>query len=261
VRVAALLLVWPALMQAQNIAIGQYALPTARSCPEGIATGPDGALWFTEEAGQKIGRISPAGAITEYPLPPPSGDPIPITAGPDGALWFADDTDIGSITTSGVISEYGAGTTALGIAEGSDGDLWFTEYYGSSIARMTTDGAVTRYELPTNDAFPVWITAGPDGALWFTESQVNQIGRITTAREPSPNTLCRRPIVCRIRSRRDPTARSGLRSSSARSGESPLRVLLRSTSYPLPIADRKESPGARTARSGLPREFQARSAV
>jgi virginiamycin B lyase len=54
----------------------------------GIAAGPDGALWFTQSRGRKIGRITTGGAITEYDLPPPSGAPGSITTGPDGALWF-----------------------------------------------------------------------------------------------------------------------------------------------------------------------------
>ena len=33
---------------------------------EGIVTGPDGALWFTEYNDDKIGRITTAGGITEF---------------------------------------------------------------------------------------------------------------------------------------------------------------------------------------------------
>jgi streptogramin lyase len=36
----------------------------------GITTGPDGALWFTEQNASKIGRITTAGVITEFPLNP-----------------------------------------------------------------------------------------------------------------------------------------------------------------------------------------------
>src|SRR5438034_11666703 len=51
----------------------------------------------TEDSGNKIGRITPAGVITEFPLPPnlncpPNGSnsPLGITAGPDGNLWFTE---------------------------------------------------------------------------------------------------------------------------------------------------------------------------
>src|SRR5262249_25184565 len=56
--------------------------------PVGIATGPDGALWFTESSSvsTKIGRITTAGVFTEFPAP--TNNPFDITAGPDEAMWF-----------------------------------------------------------------------------------------------------------------------------------------------------------------------------
>lgn len=39
--------------------IAEYPLPTADSLPYEIATGPDGALWFTEYDGNRIGQITP----------------------------------------------------------------------------------------------------------------------------------------------------------------------------------------------------------
>ena len=51
---------------------------------------PDGALWFTEVDGNKIGRITTAGVISEYPVPTAGSRPYWITAGPDGAVWFTE---------------------------------------------------------------------------------------------------------------------------------------------------------------------------
>lgn len=89
--------------------INEYTL-TAASYPLGIATGPDGNVWFAEQFGCKIGRITTAGVITEFPLPGNS-HPSGIAAGPDGNLWFTqyDGTRIGSIvriTTAGVVTEF-----------------------------------------------------------------------------------------------------------------------------------------------------------
>ena len=60
---------------------------TGISDPDGITAGPDGALWFTNDANNSIGRITTAGAVTNYTGTGISG-PVGITAGPDGALWF-----------------------------------------------------------------------------------------------------------------------------------------------------------------------------
>jgi len=59
--------------------------------PTEIATGPDGALWFTnagsDPANNTIGRITTAGVVSSYGDPSISG-PDGITAGPDGGMWF-----------------------------------------------------------------------------------------------------------------------------------------------------------------------------
>jgi streptogramin lyase len=61
---------------------------TAGSQPYGITAGPDGALWFTQFAANKIGRITTAGVVREFPLPTLNSHPTGITSGSDGALWF-----------------------------------------------------------------------------------------------------------------------------------------------------------------------------
>jgi virginiamycin B lyase len=126
--------------------VTEFPIPTASSKPADITAGPDGALWFTENAGNQIGRITTAGVITdEFPIPTTNSQPLGITAGPDGALWF-------------------------------------TEGAASKIGRITTAGVITNeFPIPTVDSKPEFITAGPDGALWFTEQSANKIGRITTA--------------------------------------------------------------------------------
>ena len=63
--------------------ITESTIPTANSNPIDITAGPDGALWFTEYGGNKIGRITTSGNITEFPLP---GNPIDITAWPGWCL-------------------------------------------------------------------------------------------------------------------------------------------------------------------------------
>src|SRR5437899_1596357 len=68
----------------------EYPLPAAGSEPDMITAGPDGNLWFTEAAGNKIARITTRGAITEYSVPTVSSHPYAITAGLDCALWFTE---------------------------------------------------------------------------------------------------------------------------------------------------------------------------
>jgi virginiamycin B lyase len=81
-----------------GIALGQtineFAVPTDKGSPYVIVTGPDGALWFTEYLGNKIGRITTAGEVEEFAIPTTDGGAWGITAGPDGALWLRNSTPI-----------------------------------------------------------------------------------------------------------------------------------------------------------------------
>ena len=61
---------------------------TPGSEPSGITLGSDAHLWFTEQAGNRIGEITPAGVITEFAIASASSQPLSITAGPNGTLWF-----------------------------------------------------------------------------------------------------------------------------------------------------------------------------
>src|SRR6266700_4797254 len=123
--------------------IREFAVPTANSRPVGITAGPDGALWFTENNTNKIGRITTAGVVTEFAVPTANSVPAAITAGPDG-------------------------------------NLWFTEFGGNNIGRISPTGKhqLAEFAIPTANSGPSRITAGPDGNLWFTEGIGNKIGQL-----------------------------------------------------------------------------------
>ncbi len=176
--------------------IFEYPIPTAKSKPLGITKGPDGNFWFTESAGNKIGKITTSGAITEYPLPIRShiiGAPVGITTGPDGNLWFTDFNYnlIGKITTNGVIiaefglpvSKRGVSSQPDGITAGPDGNLWFTEHASNKIGKTTTSGAITEYPLPTAKSAPMGIASCGSviQELVTTENAGNNIAEINTS--------------------------------------------------------------------------------
>jgi streptogramin lyase len=175
----------PAMAASPPGTVTNYTDPSIK-VPYEITAGPDGALWFTNNGNNSIGRITTDGTVTSYSNPS-IGQPEGIAAGPDGALWFTNVEDpytgvgnnsIGRITTSGMVTNHTDPSIQepSAIAAGSDGALWFTNYGNSSIRRITTSGIVTDYGVSNVDG----MAAGPDGALWFT-SYGNSIGRITTS--------------------------------------------------------------------------------
>lgn len=172
--------------------VTEFPLPVSNSVPYGITAGPDGNIWFTEQWGGKIGRITPDGTLTEFSIPS-GGSPQDITAGPDGNLWYTDlNNKIGRVTTSGAITVFSLPIRSnpqgytfnvpQDIAAGPDGNLWFTEWVGDWIGRITPDGTITEFPIPNNTGVGLYlwgITSGPDGNIWFTEQWGNNIGRIT----------------------------------------------------------------------------------
>jgi streptogramin lyase len=152
----------------------------------GIAQGPDGNLWFTEETNNGVGRITPGAIITEFTAGFPTGSPRGIVTGPDGNLWVAQaggDGAIARVTKAGVVTEFPVPTAGdpTDIAVGPDRNLWYVDPTANLIGRITQDGSISEFTDGLDpSAEPTAITKGPDGKLWFTEKGTGNIGRIST---------------------------------------------------------------------------------
>ena len=162
----------------------EFPVPTPNSRPVAIVRGSDGNFWFTEEQGNKIGRITPQGVLTEFLIPTSNSIPGGLTRGSDGNLWFYENKGdkIGHITPQGQITEFPVpvGSDLVGITAGPDGNLWFVGYKPNKIWRMTTSGVITGgFPIPTDGSGTETIIAGSDGNVWFVEDWGNKIGRIT----------------------------------------------------------------------------------
>ena len=67
----------------------EYVVPTTNSEPNGIDVAPNGDVWFTELAGNQLGKLVPAtGAIQEFAYPIANGDLADVAASMDGSIWF-----------------------------------------------------------------------------------------------------------------------------------------------------------------------------
>ncbi len=213
--------------------ITEFSVPRANSGPAGIVGGPDGNLWFTESQTDRIGRVTPTGGFTDFKFPAVAKPgvcraPHDIVSGPDGNLWFTESSNgncqpgpqtntcgpagaspclyayqhIGRITPQGLITEFPTPTkdaVPFGMTAGPDGNVWFTEFSGNNIGRVSVAAPhiITEFPLPmlalpagtTCLSFPTpatcsdpqGITSGPEGKLWFTESNTARIGSITPA--------------------------------------------------------------------------------
>lgn len=156
-----------------------YELPGGAE-PDGIVSGADGALWFTDPTRQVVGRITTAGAVTTYNLPAPPSESI--TLGPDGALWVAEPTadKLAKITPGGAVSEASvpAGRGPDHVATGPDGNIWFGETHAGFLGRVAATGAVTELPLPTPDDRITLSAIGPGPSIWFQIRGANGDGTL-----------------------------------------------------------------------------------
>ncbi len=165
--------------------VHSFPLPHARSGPTTVAVASDGRVWFTESAGDRIGRMNPDGSgLVEFALPHPASAPRIIAVGADGNLWFSEHTGnrIGRASPEGEIAEFEIPTPASqprAIALGADGNIWFGMFAVGKIGRITPAGAITEFVVPTANSGPRALAAGPDGNIWFSEYRTDKIGRIT----------------------------------------------------------------------------------
>lgn len=169
----------------------EFDIPTSGSQPRAIALGADGNIWFGEFAGNRIGRITPEGRITEFPLPTPDSGPRALAAGPDGNIWYSAfrASRIGRITPQGEITEFPLPRPDSGpgdITAGADGAMWFVmltgtmdglQVNGGRVGRISMDGQVTEFDMPTRTPSPINIAVGPDLNIWYTQG--SRVARVT----------------------------------------------------------------------------------
>jgi len=176
--------------------VDEFPIPTAASQPEGIVMAPDGKIWFTEQAANKIGRVDPANptAIQDFDIPTGFTDPINITVGPDNKIWFTcqqvtpAEGAVGRMTPANPAdtqAKAGQGIgTAHGIATGSDGNIYAGDSANGKVVAIDpgTMDKIADGDTPINGgSFNIRnLTRGPDGNVWVTDFG-GQVARVTPA--------------------------------------------------------------------------------
>jgi virginiamycin B lyase len=148
-------------------------------------------MWFTEAGASRVGRITPAGAISEFKLAV-GARPDGIAVGPDGAIWFTESglDKIGRIGPEGGLTEFplpappdpatpppttGPYLQPLEIVTGQDGGLWFSISAGNYIGRITPAGDIAWFKP---DQPMTALAAAADDGVWFVAD--GRIGRLTS---------------------------------------------------------------------------------
>jgi virginiamycin B lyase len=161
--------------------ITEFAVLSPQGQPYEIAAGPDGNIWFTLGAVNKIGRMAVDGSnLVELTVPTANARPSSVTAGPGDTIWFTED-DAKRIARANLsftsVEEIDVPNSPGDITALPDGNIWFAESL-DKIARISPDGTGLVEFAAVQPASIVW---GPDGNVWVVEVQARKLARITPA--------------------------------------------------------------------------------
>jgi hypothetical protein len=184
---------------AVKVKLFRHGLPRDADLKAMVA-GPDGNLWFTGHQGRVV-RMTPSGATTTFQLA--TGTALDIAAGPDGNLWIVAQPRRGAtgevvrLSPSGEARHFRSrkiDVVGASITAGADGNLWVAGGVRPYANRITPQGGITSYFLPSGDFSPPGpdalssfgdITSGPDGNLWLVETE-GWVLRLSPGGPPPP---------------------------------------------------------------------------
>jgi virginiamycin B lyase len=160
----------------------EYRMPDTLESPTAIAAGADGAVWFTIDRSDVIGRAH-NGAIERIPTSGRNIEPLGVGVAPDGSAWFTDAVagGVARVTPTGGVYRVKLDTpiVRLGrLAVGNDGSAWFAESTRYSITQLK-DGRIIRYEVESPRGGPFGVAVAPSGAVWATLEAGDQLLRIS----------------------------------------------------------------------------------
>jgi virginiamycin B lyase len=184
--------------------VNSYTVPATNASLQGIATAPDGTIWFAETTTKKLGHIIPCQTascnVTDYG-PPPSVEitfPIQLAVDGGGVVWFTDHGlgQFGSFNPStgewrvfgiGYCSESYNPDCPVGLPNAmsldSNGRIWFSEHFAGRVAKYDpTTGSLTEYFVPAATIpYVWWMWPGPGNLVWFTAFGLGEIGYVNAS--------------------------------------------------------------------------------
>lgn len=149
---------------------------------DGQSTQSDPQTSHTHLHSKFIVPTSMIATFTERQMPLGITLPIDITRSTDNSYWVSDlqGNALDHINSEGIITSFTLPTDNANV-EGITTDTNGKIWFAENagIGHIAADGTITEFTLPRHNTSSLGLTAGPDGAVWFTEDTMNRIGRIT----------------------------------------------------------------------------------
>ncbi|MDB5956765.1 hypothetical protein [Ramlibacter sp.] len=170
-----------------NMQSFQVATPGSR--PHDPLATRDGAVWYTGQMSNVLGRVDPkSGQVREFALKTPHSGPHGLVEDRAGNIWYTGNTGslVGRLDPrSGTVTEYPmpeGKTDPHTLAFDRDGILWFTLQNANQVGRLNrTTGELKFVTMPTPGARPYGMAFDPRGMLFVVEFGTNGIALINPA--------------------------------------------------------------------------------
>jgi hypothetical protein len=151
-----------------------------------IALGPDGALWFTSDAVDAIGRVTTSGELTMYPLNGTyhsSGMTRAIAAGQNGTLWITEGRDILRVELG--LAEQIKPVSAVKALPATSSPAFQVEWSGSDVGSGIRDYSI--YVSEDGGAFRQWISRTSATSATYAGMAGHRYGFYSLARDRADN--------------------------------------------------------------------------
>lgn len=190
-----------------HVTIKEWDVPTKGAHPHDPAVGMDGALWFTEQMQNKIGRVEPStGAFKEFPLKVDNSGPHGLVSDTEGNIWFTGNFAhyIGKLDPkTGDVKEYKMPDPKAEdphtAAFDGDGILWFTVQVGNFVGRLDPrSGKIDLVTVPTPKSHPYGMQVNSQGIPFFCEFFTNKMASM----DPKTLAIKEYPLPDGVRPRR-----------------------------------------------------------
>lgn len=164
-----------------------WPLPTPGSRPHDPLATADGALWYTGQMINALGRLDPkTGSFKEFPLKTAHSGPHGLVEDKSGNIWYTGNTGalIGKLDRkTGAVTEYKMPDPNVRdphtLIFDQSGILWFTAQSANRVGRLDPKtGEIKLLTVPTPKARPYGMAVNSQGTVFFVEFGANKVGSV-----------------------------------------------------------------------------------
>ncbi len=170
-----------------QVSIKAWQVPTPGSRPHDPLATKDGALWYSGQMANVLGRLDPrTGQFKEYALKTAHSGPHGLVEDQGGNIWYTGNTGalIGKLDpATGANSEYPMPDPAVRdphtLVFDRDGILWFTAQNANRIGRLDpATGEIKLLTPPTANSRPYGMAVNSKGTVFYVAFGSNRVGSV-----------------------------------------------------------------------------------